>query len=168
LTSSPYGWIVREHRPGAARHIESISTYTHTCLLFICFSFALPCQTATAGDKIVSPESINGTTIVDAEGLIELATQQPQLVMIDSRVTADRQEDFIEGSISLPDTDTRCESLAQAVPALNAPGLFYCNGVRCGRSGRAAVIAVDCGYSNIFWYRNGMEEWQEKEFPLVQ
>lgn len=168
LTSSLYEWIVREHRPGPARSIESMSTYTHTYLLFICFSFALPCQTATAGDKIVSPESINGTTIVDAEGLIELATQQPQLVMIDSRVTADRKEGFIEGSISLPDTDTRCKSLAQAVPALNSPLLFYCNGVKCGRSSRAAMIAVACGYSNIYWYRNGMEEWQKKEFPLVQ
>jgi rhodanese-related sulfurtransferase len=97
-----------------------------------------------------------------------LATLQPQLLLIDSRVSADHREGFIEGSISLPDTDTRCASLAQAVPALNAPGLFYCNGVRCGRSGRAAVIAVDCGYTHIFLYRNGMEEWQENEFPLVQ
>lgn len=114
------------------------------------------------------PESINGTTIVAAEGLIELATQQSQLVMIDSRVTADRKEGFIEGSISLPDTDSRCKSLAQAVAALNSPLLFYCNGVKCGRSGRAAMIAVACGYSNIYWYRNGMQEWQKKEFPLVQ
>ena len=29
------------------------------------------------------------------------------------------------------------------------------------------MIAVACGYSNIYWYRNGMEEWQKKEFPLV-
>jgi len=145
-----------------------MSTYTHICLLFICFSFAVPCQTATAGDKIVSPESINGTTIVAAEGLIELATQQPQLVLIDSRNTADHREGFIEGSISLPNTDTTCESLARIVAALNAPVLFYCNGVKCGRSGRAATIAVACGYSNIYWYRNGMEEWQKKEFPLVQ
>lgn len=72
LTCSPYGWIVREHRPAPARNIESMSTYTHTCLLFNCFSFALPCQTATAGEKIVSLESINGTTIVAAEGLIRI------------------------------------------------------------------------------------------------
>ena len=129
LTSSPYGWMVREHRPDAARHIESISTYTHTCLLFICFSFALPCQTTTAGDKIISPESINGTAIVDAEGLIEKATQQPQLLLIDARITAAHRE----GSISLPNTDTSCESLARIVAALNAPTLFYCNGVKCGR-----------------------------------
>ena len=109
--------------------MESMSTYTHTCLLFIWFSIALLWQTATAGDKIVSPESINGTTIVDAEDLIEKATQQPQLLLIDSRITADHRE----GSISLPNTDTSCESLARIVAALNAPVLFYCNGVKCGR-----------------------------------
>ena len=98
-------------------------------MLFICFSFALPCQTATAGDKIVSPESINGTAIVDAEGLIELATQQPQLLLIDARITAAHRE----GSISLPKTDTSCESPARIIAALNAPVLFYCNGVKCGR-----------------------------------
>jgi len=145
-----------------------MSTYTYTPLLFIWFSLDLLWQTATTGDKIVSPESIEGTTIMDAKGLIELATQKPELVMIDSRVTADRKEGFIEGSISLPDTDTSCEPLARTVAALNAPALFYCNGVKCGRSGRAAMIAGECGYSNIYWYRNGMEEWQEKEFPLVQ
>ena len=106
-----------------------MSTYTHTCLLFICFSFALPCQTATAGDKIVSPESINGTAIVDAEGLIEKTTQQPQLLLIDARITADHRE----GSISLPNTDTSCKSPARIIAALNAPVLFYCNGVKCGR-----------------------------------
>lgn len=143
-------------------------TCTRTRLLSICFSFVWLCQTAAANDKIVSPESIAGTTIVDAYGLIELATQQSALVIIDSRIEADYKEGFIEGSVSLPDTDTRCESLARIIPALNSPVLFYCNGVKCGRSGRAAIIAVACGYSDIYWYRNGMEEWQQKEFPLVQ
>jgi len=56
----------------------------------------------------------------------------------------------------------------QAVPALTSPILFYCNGINCGRSARAAVIAVDCGYTGIYWFRHGMEAWQEKEFPLLQ
>ena len=143
---------------------------THTCirLLFIWFSLALLCQTATANDKIISPERIEGTTIVDAEDLIELATQKQELVLIDSRISADHKEGYIEGSVSLPDTDTSCESLARTVPAPASPVLFYCNGIKCGRSARAALVAVDCGYTNIYWYRKGMEEWQEKEYPLVQ
>ena len=143
-------------------------TFTRILLLPLLFSLALPSQTVPANDKIVSPEQIKGTTIVDAEGLIEIATQLPGLVLIDSRITADRKEGFIEGSISLPDAETSCDSLAQAVPILTSPILFYCNGIKCGRSAKAAVIAVDCRYTNIYWFRNGMEEWQEKEFPLVQ
>lgn len=143
-------------------------TITCTRLLSVCFLLGLLCQTASAGDEIVSPESIDGTTIVNAEGLIAAVTQLPGLVLVDSRIKADRKEGFIEGSVSLPDTDTSCDSLAETVPSLDSPVLFYCNGIKCGRSGRAAVIAVNCGYTHIYWYRNGMEEWQEKEFPLVQ
>ena len=119
-------------------------------------------------DKGVSPEYIDGVTNLDAEGLIEKVMHSPELVIIDSRIAADRKEGFIEGSVSLPDIDTNCASLARLVPGKHIPVLFYCNGIRCGRSARAAVIAQDCGYTSIFWFRNGMEEWQEKEYPLVQ
>ena len=145
-----------------------MSTLIRILLLYLCFYISFMSQTAIANDKIVSPETIEGTTIVNADGLIEIATQLPGLVLIDSRITADRKEGFIEDSISLPDAETSCDSLAQAVPALTSPTLFYCNGIKCGRSAKAAVIAVNCGYTNIYWFRNGMEEWQEKEFPLVQ
>lgn len=143
-------------------------TVTCTRLLSVCFFIGLLCQAVAAEDEIVSPERIDGTTIVNADGLIAAVTQLPGLVLVDSRIKADRKEGFIEGSVSLPDTDTNCDSLAETVPTLDSPVLFYCNGIKCGRSGRAAVIAVNCGYTHIYWYRNGMEEWQGKEFPLVQ
>jgi rhodanese-related sulfurtransferase len=152
--------------PGQLRDLISIPS--HTLLLFLWFSFASPCQAATGNDKVVSPETIDGTTIVDAEGLIEAARQVPGLILIDSRITADRKEGFIEGSVSLPDTETSCDSLASTAPSRRTPVLFYCNGINCGRSARAAIIAVDCGYTNVYWFRNGMEEWLEQEFPLVQ
>jgi rhodanese-related sulfurtransferase len=119
-------------------------------------------------DHIVSPERIDGVHVVDAEGLIEQVMHTPSLVLVDSRIKADRLEGYIEGSISLPDIDTSCTSLAKVIPGLTTPVLFYCNGIRCGRSARAAVIARDCGYTNLYWFRRGMEEWQEKQYPLVQ
>jgi len=123
----------------------------------------------SAGEEdSVSPEVIDGVTKLNAEGLIEKVMDMPQLVLIDSRISADRKEGFIEGSISLPDTETSCTTLGKVVPRKDSPVLFYCNGVRCGRSARAASIARDCGYTSIFWFRKGMEEWQEKQYPLVQ
>ena len=144
-------------------------THSHTLLLFLWFYLASVCQIATGNDEIVvTPETIDGATIVDAEGLIETVTHIPELILIDSRIIADRTEGFIEGSVSLPDIETDCDSLASTVPGLATPVLFYCNGIKCGRSARAAYIAIDCGYANIYWFRNGMEEWQEQEYPLVQ
>jgi rhodanese-related sulfurtransferase len=121
-----------------------------------------------ANGKIVSPETIDGVINVGAEGLIEKLLEIPELVLIDSRITADRKEGYIEGSVSLPDIDTSCETLAATLGTTSTPVLFYCNGIKCGRSARAAQIAVDCGHTEIYWYRNGMLEWQEKQYPLVQ
>ena len=118
--------------------------------------------------RSVSPEHIDGVELVDAEGLIEAVTRIPSLVLIDSRIRADHEAGYIEGSISLPDVDTSCTSLAGVIPGLTTPVLFYCNGIRCGRSARAAVIARDCGYTRLYWYRKGMEEWQKKQYPLVE
>ena len=122
----------------------------------------------TINGKIVSPETIDGVVNVDADGLIEKITEVETLVLIDSRITADRKEGYIEGSFSLPDIETTCDTLGAILENGSTAALFYCNGVKCGRSARAAQIAFDCGYTEIYWYRNGMEEWQEKHYPLVQ
>ena len=119
-------------------------------------------------DKIISPENIPGTTRINAEELIELMWSTPQLTLIDSRITSDRNEGFIEGSISLPNTETSCESLEGVIPDKTEPALFYCNGIKCGRSAKAAQIAIDCGYNQIYWFRGGIEEWREKKFPLLK
>ncbi len=117
---------------------------------------------------IASPEDIPGTTKVNAEELIELMWAAPQLTLIDSRIMSDRNEGFIEGSISLPNTETSCESLEVVIPEKSTPVLFYCNGIKCGRSAKAAQISIDCGYNQIYWFRGGIEEWKQKQLPLVK
>ncbi len=126
--------------------------------------------TSPAGnnDPVVSPEQIPGTRIVDSEGVIEAVSALPGLVLIDSRIAADRSDGYIEDSVGLTDTDTSCDALARLVPEKTTPVLFYCNGIRCGRSARAAEIAVRCGYQDILWFRNGMEEWIDRQYPLMR
>lgn len=145
-------------------------TIIRTLLLLLGFSVT-PWSSAGAADAvrnpIVSPQTIAGARIVNSEQLIEAVIDIPELILIDSRVAADRNDGFIEGSISLTDTDTSCASLAEVVPGKTSPVLFYCNGIRCGRSAKAAEVAVSCGYSHVLWFRNGMEEWLDKEYPLV-
>ena len=115
-----------------------------------------------------SPESIEGTIKVTAEEFIDLVDKIPGLIIIDSRIPGDRKQGFVEGSLSLPDVDTTCESLAKVLPKKDSPALFYCNGVKCGRSAKAITIALKCGYSKIYWFRGGFEEWLEKGYPYLQ
>lgn len=135
-------------------------------ILFIALTCLLTINTVLAVE--ISPESIEGTTKVDAEGFIELADKTPSLIIIDSRIPGDRKQGYIEGSISLPDVNTHCDSLAKLINKKTAPSLFYCNGIKCGRSAKAIKIALSCGYRNIYWFRGGFEEWLEKGYPYLQ
>jgi rhodanese-related sulfurtransferase len=40
--------------------------------------------------------------------------------------------------------------------------------VKCGRSFESAKIAIAEGYSKIYWFRGGMEEWEGKGLPVVK
>ena len=122
---------------------------------------------AAAAPVVPVPEQIPGVKRVDAETVIDLAAKLPKLIIIDSRVAGDRKMGYIENSISLPDAKTNCKSLAKIIPAKTTPVLFYCNGVKCGRSVVATRIALQCGYKNIYWFRGGFEEWRAKQFPFL-
>jgi rhodanese-related sulfurtransferase len=69
----------------------------------------------------------------------------------------------------LIDTDITDEVvLAKHVKAKNAPILFYCNGLKCGRAAKATEKAVGWGYTNVHYYALGLEEWKQRKLPLVR
>lgn len=115
-----------------------------------------------------APDTIPGVARVDAEGLLALVNERPDLVIIDARIGMDRRQGYIEGSASLPDVDTNCRSLGRLVRDKATPVLFYCNGPKCGRSVTAARIALGCGYRSVYWFRGGFEEWQSKNYPYLK
>lgn len=133
----------------------------------VAFTLLSCCAQGASAAEVVSPDSIPGTTKVDAEGVINIVNTVPDLILVDARITTDRKQGFIEGSVSLPDVETTCETLAKVIPRKSTPALFYCNGVKCGRSVKAIATAKGCGYSNIYWFRGGFEEWKVKGYPFI-
>ena len=115
----------------------------------------------------IAPERLPGITSINAEQFIALA-QQETVVIIDSRLAVDRSQGYIEYSVGLFDTATDCNSLTTLAPKATTPLLFYCNGVKCPRSGRAATIAQACGYTRVFWLRGGLDEWKKKKYPYLK
>ena len=115
-----------------------------------------------------TPDTLDGTTKVSAEKVIELMQNTADLVVIDSRKPSDRAKGFIETSIGLPNTETNEASLAKHIKSKITPVAFYCNGIKCGRSYQAAKIAISLGYKNIYWFRGGWDEWSQKGFPAMK
>jgi rhodanese-related sulfurtransferase len=54
------------------------------------------------------------------------------------------------------------------IPSRDHPVVFYCNGIRCGRSREAAQIARGCGFRNVYWFRGGFEEWLAQGYPYLK
>lgn len=118
-------------------------------------------------EKPTAPEEIDGIKRLDAEGTVQLILNEPELVIIDARKREEYAGGHIEGAISLLNTTMDREKLAAHVATPQTPVLFYCNGARCLRSSSAAKKALSWGYSNLYWFRGGWVEWQEKGLPVA-
>jgi PQQ-dependent catabolism-associated CXXCW motif protein len=46
------------------------------------------------------------------------------------------------------------------------PMIFYCASTQCWLSYNAALRAVRLGYTNVLWYRGGLEAWKRAGLPL--
>ncbi len=131
-------------------------------VLLACFSAAVPAGAQQA------PTTIPGATTVNAERVVALIGELPDLVIIDNRRVEDYNRGHIEGSIRVLDTDLTEQLLAQHVRERATPVLFYCNGLACGRAAKAAEMAVRWGYSRVFYYALGMDEWNRLNMPVQQ
>lgn len=138
------------------------------CLIVLQFGTAFSLTAEELPEGVEYPEQIAGVTSVNAEGLIESITQHEDMFIVDARAAMDRKQGYIEGSVSLPDTETDCDSLNVLVPNLHRPLLFYCNGPKCGRSVKSINKAKVCGYTNLYWFRGGYEEWTAKGYPTLK
>lgn len=43
--------------------------------------------------------------------------------------------------------------------------VFFCSGVRCWLSYNAALRAARAGYTNVYWYRGGIDAWRGAGLP---
>lgn len=113
-----------------------------------------------------APMQLKGATTVNAKEILDLVAKFPNMVVLDNR----KQEDFaaghIEGAVRLIDTDVTPDALAKHVKTKDVPVLFYCNGLKCGRAAKAAEKAIEAGYSKVYYYALGMDEWNKQGLPV--
>ena len=115
-----------------------------------------------------APMQIGGATTVNAKQIFGLIDRFPNLVILDNRKDEDFATGHIEGAVRLIDTEVSAATLAHYIGAKDVPVLFYCNGVKCGRAAKATEKALQLGYSKVFYYALGMDEWNKEGLPLVR
>lgn len=114
---------------------------------------------------LAAEKTKDGFPVLSSEQLKALLENKPaDLVLIDARTPQEFQETHIPGAINIPLPALEKDN-ATLNAAKNAHLVFYCNGVKCGKSGKSALISRSMGYANISIYSEGMPVWEEKGYP---
>lgn len=126
-------------------------------LFFIIFLTAL-CSYATAQEY----------KVIDHVQLQQLLQNDLRdFLLVDARNPEEYQEAHISGAINIPEREF--ERFTGILPSdKNAQLIFYCNGVKCGKSKKAAKKALDIGYTNVVVYAEGMPVWEETGYPFYK
>jgi rhodanese-related sulfurtransferase len=143
------------------RHHQFIKAVLLSYVMLFCSG------TVSAVDKPHAPEQIAGATTLSAEQVVGLILSNPDTIIIDSRKKTEYSKGHIEGAINLLNTELTLDDLQTVAPDKSQALLFYCNGTRCLRSTDSINKALDWGYTNIFWFRGGWQEWSEKKLPVI-
>ncbi len=103
--------------------------------------------------------------VITTDELKKLLDENASMTVIDARNPEEYQEVHIKGAINIP--EKKFSEHAGQLPADKGARLvFYCNGVKCGKSKKAAQKAAELGYTDILIYSEGMPVWEEKGMPL--
>lgn len=123
-------------------------------LLLICMGYAASLLASDSNYQLVSTDELK--KMLDAN---------TEMVVVDARNPEEYQEVHIRGAINIPEKQFS-EHLDLLPADKSTQIIFYCNGVKCGKSKKAAQKAMEIGYGSIFVYAEGMPVWEEMGMPI--
>ena len=103
--------------------------------------------------------------IVKTVELKKMLDDSIDMTVVDARNPEEYQEVHIKGAINIPEKKF-AEHQEKLPEDKSAKIIFYCNGIKCGKSKKAAQKASNLGYTDIFVYAEGMPVWEEKGMPI--
>ena len=108
----------------------------------------------------------NEFTAVSTDQLKAMIDAKKDFTLIDARTTTEYADAHIVGAISIP--ENKFEESVNLLPAdKNKLLVFYCNGVKCGKSKKAAAKATTAGFKSLHIYSEGFPVWEEKKLNIV-
>ena len=111
-----------------------------------------------------TPESVDGATTVDAPAAKALFDQEAAFV--DLRKENVWNSGRVPGAIWMDFKKAFNQKTLEAEVDKDEKLVFYCSGVRCPRSSKAATKAIAWGYSDVYYFREGFPAWKNAGFPV--
>ncbi len=132
-----------------------------TTFLFTIF-FA---QSSFASGTTPAPKTVEGTTSISS---IEAKKMFDEGVLfIDTRRANFFKEGHIPKAINISTRYDLSKEALEKVMKKDTKTIFYCHGAFCPASSKALERALNWGFTNLYYYRMGMNEWKELGYPVT-
>lgn len=125
--------------------------------LVLCLFIAVSAFAASVEDfKIITTNELKALFDAKKSGFL----------LVDTRTKEEFEDAHIIGALNIPEKSFE-KSGAEIIKDKNTLLIFYCSGVKCGKSKRTAKIAHKMGYANLAIYNDGFPVWEESGYKIV-
>ena len=117
------------------------------------------------------PKELAGVKQITTDELKKWLDEGKTFVILDNRDSKEYEAEHIPGAkrVGVDELLKNGPKEAEAAGVKKDDIIVnYCNGIMCWRSPAAAVLLLDAGYKNIYWYRDGIPEWVRKGYNTVE
>jgi rhodanese-related sulfurtransferase len=122
----------------------------------------------TIGNSVLagaeSPLTIDGAETIDTDTARSLFDQE--VAFVDVRKGSDWDAGRVPGAIHLDIKSAYSEDSLVSEVKKDEMVVIYCNGASCMRSSDASKMAVNWGFSNVKYYRDGFPAWKAAGNPV--
>ncbi len=129
--------------------------------LSICFIV-----TALLFSMLVSFAHAERFETITTDELLDLRRGDAPFLLINALSPIEYKQEAISGSVNIPSSH-----MQPGHPLLpldkSTPLIFYCKGVRCTKSRRAARKAMEFGFENVKIYTEGLPGWKRRNLQVI-
>lgn len=133
--------------------------------LFSLFFFLATGLSAQAATLTPPDDNLDHITLLTAPEVRYMVEVEKDALLIHNLSKLEYDIQHIPGSINIPVTDM--ETTTALPPDKTTRIIFYCMGIECDYSKKAAQIAIARGYSRVFWFKGGIPEWHRFNYPMI-
>ncbi len=118
-----------------------------------------------AAAKKEMPMSLTGVKIIGGAEIKKWMDEKKPFVLTDNRVKEQYDSEKIVGAKWLLADHMLADPKLLDQFKKDEAIVFYCNGILCWRSPAAALMFQKAGFTNLYWYREGLPEWKTLKYP---